>query len=171
MSSKKKIKEVPLYEFQPLYLVENFSEVELKREYNRLSKLANKRIEALERSRFKEHTYYQRFKGYVGKDGLSKVNLAKAITELKKFEYSPLLSVRKLYETRRKTIATLRAEGYTFVNVRNYQKFTEFMEYAQEKVKNRLWDSEKIVKFYYENRRVNNETLQKRFREWVSTQE
>ena len=168
---RKKIKEIPLYDFQPSYLEANFSEAELKREYNRLSKLATRRIEALERSRFKEHTYYQRFKGYLGKEGLSKANLAKAITELKKFEYSPLLSVRKLYETRRKTIESLHEEGYTFVNVKNYQKFTEFMEYAKEKVKDRLWDSEKIVKFYYENRRVDKETLQTRFREWETTQE
>lgn len=171
MSRKNKIREIPLYDFQPAYLQENFSEQELKREYNRLSKLANLRIEALERSRFKEHTYYKRFKKYLGMEQVSKSNLSKAIVELKKFEYSPLLSVRKMYETRRKTIESLHSEGYTFVNVRNYQKFVEFMEYSKEKTKDRLWDSERLVKFYYENRKVDEDMLQRRFLKWMKEQE
>ena len=166
-----KIREIPLYDFQPAYLTANFSEEELKIEYKRLEKYASARIEALERSKFKEHPYYQRFRRYLKRNDLSIDKLAKAVVELKKFEYSPLLSVKRLYELRRRTIEKLHEEGYTFVNTRNFQKFSEFMEYAKEKVKDRLWDSERLVKFYYEHRRVDKDTLKERFDEWEKSQE
>ena len=165
-----KIKEVPLYDFQPGYLETHFTEATLRREYKRLETLAKKRIAAIERSKFKDHSYYQRFKPLLGKERMKPENLAKAVVELKKFEYSPLLSVKKLYETRRKTIARLHEEGYTFINSKNYQSFAEFMEYATEKVKDRLWDSERIVKFYYEHRKVSNKELKKEFDQWQQNQ-
>lgn len=167
---KRKIGELPLYDFQPEYLLYNYTEAELRREYRRLSKYANERIKAIERSAFKESSYYKRFKGYLNKEASRPEKLAKAIVELKKFEYSPLLSVRRLYEVRRKTIASLHEEGYNFVNAKNYLQFAEFMEYAKEKVKDQLWDSERIVKFYYEHRKVDEDTLREEFNKWKKEQ-
>lgn len=167
---KKKIREVPLYDFQPEYLLDNFTEKELRQEYKRLSKYANERIKAIERSAFKESSYYKRFKGYLNRETSEPKKLAKAIVELKRFEYSPLLSVRRLYEVRRKTIASLHEEGYNFVNAKNYQQFAEFMEYAKEKVKDQLWDSERLVRFYYEHRRVDEGTLKEEFNKWKKEQ-
>ena len=103
---------------------------ELSAEYNRLRKIALKRLDALSRSEFKEGQTYKKNAGLYNKTAreMSRSELIDALTAVGHFVGAKGGSLRGLQRIRAKAISTLHEHGYTFVNRANFKAFTDFME-------------------------------------------
>ncbi|MBQ0167460.1 MAG: hypothetical protein KBT02_10185 [Treponema sp.] len=101
----------------------------IRKEYSRLRKIANKRVEALGRSEFRTSETYRR---NVGKyKPLAELTLGETRALL--YDASRMISastggVRGLRKQRAEAINTLQSHGYDFINRTNYQAFGQFME-------------------------------------------
>ena len=133
-----KLKLGKLYIYNRAYLKFKDTE-ELAAEYNRLRKIANKRLEVLSRSEFSTSQTYLRNRGKYNKTAreMSKTELLDALSAVAHFVASKTGSLRGLQSARKKAIERLRhpidpvtgepTEGYTFINKDNFQLFCQFM--------------------------------------------
>ena len=85
---------------------------------------------------------------------LTEVQLRARTSELAKFLQNKTSSVSGMNTARRKAVETLgkrypKLKGK--ITVKNWCAFAEFMEYARELHQNRMYDSERVAKFYAEN--------------------
>lgn len=136
------------YVYNPQFL-KSFDIGELKDEYNRLRKIANKRLAALSRSEFADSQTYLKNRGKYNKTAtqMSRRELLDALSAVGHFVAAKTGSVRGLQAARNKAIESLRkprdpetgerltdpetgepVQGYTFINKSNFKLFTQFME-------------------------------------------
>lgn len=118
------------YMYTPSYL-DAFSDNELAEEYNRLRKIANKRLEALGRSEFATSQTYLVNKGQYEKTAsqmASRSELLRKLSAVGQMVGAKTGSVRGLQRQRADSVATLRESGYTFVTKKNFHLFLQFME-------------------------------------------
>lgn len=136
-----------LYIYNRSFL-QNFGTDELAAEYNRLRKVANKRLEAFSRSEFSESQVYKRNRGKYAKTAkqMSRSELMDAVAAVGHFVGAKTGSVRGMQSARKKAIESLHhprdpvtgermvdedgepVKGYTFINKENFKLFTQFME-------------------------------------------
>lgn len=148
---------------------------EIRAEYSRLRKIANRRIEALGRSKFKtSQAYIQNVNKYVALDKIkNERDLMYRLHDLANFVTSKSGSVTGQYEIRRKTLETLHERGITFVNAKNLEAFGEFMEEARTKLYSRIYGSERIKDMFgiAEKKGINPQELFKDFAYWMQNRE
>ena len=134
-----KLKLGEVYQYNRVFL-QNIGTDELMEEYNRLRKIANKRLEVLSRSEFSGSQTYIRNRGKYEKTALqmNRSELMDALAAVGHFVGAKTGSLRGLQGARKKAIESLRhpidpvtgeqREGYTFINKENFSLFTQFME-------------------------------------------
>jgi hypothetical protein len=111
---------------------EVMTEAEARREYSRLRSIARKRLERFEGTEWTDTDVYKynkdRYKPISEMRNYSE--LAHLLGDVARFlsNDSHPNSVSELESRRAQTIRTLHENGYTFVNKKNYNEYTDFME-------------------------------------------
>lgn len=154
-----------------LTLTDVLSEAEIRKEYSRLRKIANQRLDALLRSDFKDTQIVKNNAGkYVPlKEIDSHRDLIHKLSDVARFIESSRGSVRGLQKERRETLQTLHERGYTGINKKNYQQFTQFMDYLLTAYKNHMYDSKRVIDFFTEatsKGKKSNKEIMRMFRRW-----
>ena len=153
----------------------SLTEKEIRSEYSRLRKIANKRLEALGRSKFnKSQTYLKNVGKYVTLDKIkNERQLIYKLQDLAKFVTSKRGSVTGQYEIRRKTLETLHERGITFVTDKNLDAFGEFMEEARSRKYDEIYGSERLKDMFgfAEKKGMNPMELFNDFDYWVKNRE
>lgn len=116
-----------IYDYFPEVARNKLTKREARKEYNRLRKIANRRLEALKRNYPKSEVarrYRQGFKPL--QEFESSTRLYKKLYELARFMDMKTASVTGQRAARKAQLETLREHGYTFVNKGNLDEFNEF---------------------------------------------
>lgn len=122
---------------------------EMRTEYGRLSRLANKRIEALGRSEFAAGKVYQRYKeGFDKLKNISNDAIRFELSEVARFLENKVNSVSGQKEIKKKAIERLHDRGFKFVNSKNYLQFTEWMDALVDKYKAIGYDSDQVLEMF-----------------------
>ena len=104
---------------------------ELKREYSRLRREAEDRLRKLGRSEFADSQAYRQNAGKfqrLKEIGDDRRKLERLLIDAERFVMSKRSSASGQREIRREAIQSLRANGYTWVNTRNFNDFVEYMD-------------------------------------------
>lgn len=152
------------------YRLEQIDERALKKEYSRLREIANRRLNRLQASEYKETDIAKEYAG--GFAILAEVeDLPRELTKLARFVASERTSVTGLKRIDRQTVETLQEHGYDFVNTKNVRQFGAFMEEMRQAGLSKLYSSEFIATWWSErdaSKRDNVGNLKREFEEYVS---
>ena len=167
------------YDFENYYVDAlksgTLTEKEMRSEYSRLRKIANKRLSALGRSRFSNSQAYLLNVGkYVTLDKIkSERDLMYRLQDLAKFVTAKSGSVSGQYEMRRNALESLRERGLHFVNEKNFELFGQFMEEARIRGYARIYGSERVSELFgtASKKGINPEELFKDFGYWMTNRQ
>lgn len=139
-----------LGDYYPSAARQVFTEAEARKEYARLRKIANRRLEALERN-YPKSQMARMFKGgfpAAGKDAGQRIY--SRLFDVARYMQSALGSVSGERAYRKKMIARLHEAGYTGINAKNFDDFTMFMEEVKQHMSEREFaaKSEQIVELF-----------------------
>lgn len=139
-----------LGDYYPSAARQVFTEAEARKEYARLRKIANRRLEALERN-YPQSQMARMFKGgfpAAGKDAGQRIY--SRLFDVARYMQSALGSVSGERAYRKKMIESLHEAGYTGVNAKNFDKFTMFVEEVKQHMTEREWSekSEQVVELF-----------------------
>ena len=114
-------------------LVETHTRTELYREYTRMRTEANKRLERLGKSAYRNtQIYLQNREGFRGGSRLNKSELARGMADMARFLGRKASTVEGAREIKRKAIETFREDwGFDWVNWRNYDQWVDFLDKAK----------------------------------------
>lgn len=148
------------------------SDEQMRSEYDRLRKWANRSLERIAQSEFADQNFYKQYYGKFEQSAseLSERDLIYKLSDVAHYAASSRATYTGAREAQRKAVRTLKSRGYTFVTYRNYGDFARFMELVKAAYGDRLYDSERVVEFYEENkqsREVDNQTLLEDFSVWM----
>lgn len=156
-------------EYYP-YRLEQIDERALRKEYTRLRKIANKRLNRLQASDYKETDLAKEYAG--GFALLADVkDLPRELTQLARFVASERSSVTGLKRIDKQTVETLQEHGYTFVNAKNVRQFGAFMEEMRQAGLSKLYSSEFLANWWSEkgvSKRDNAKELKLEFEKYVN---
>lgn len=132
-------------------------ESELRKEYSRLRKIAQKRLARFVGTEWEKSEVFKRNYGKypVLADIKSPTQLRYELAALARFINAKTSSVSGLRQQRAKAIEALRDKGYTFVNRKNYWQFGEFMDYYKTSKLNQIYDSEAALTVFQMTERFN----------------
>lgn len=152
------------------YRLEQIDERALRKEYTRLRKIANKRLNRLQASEYKETDLAKEYAG--GFALLADVeDLPRELTMLARFVASEKSSITGLKRIEKQSISTLQQHGYTFVNTNNVRQFGAFMEEMRQAGLSKLYSSEFIATWWSErdaSKRDNVSKLKREFEKYVN---
>lgn len=147
-------------------------EAEARKEYQRLRRIAQKRLARFEGTQYEDTEVYKNraikhpFKPSSSiKDVRS---LQAALSDIRGFLDSERSTISGLKRIDKNTVSTLHANGYTFVNIGNIKAFGEFMEAARIKAGRRMFASDRVAELYdaAERKKIPPEQLLKDFEYW-----
>lgn len=147
-------------------------EAEARKEYQRLRRIAQKRLARFKGTQYEDTEVYKNraikhpFKPSSAiKDVRS---LQAALSDVRGFLDSERSTITGLKRIDKRTVATLQANGYTFVNMGNIKAFGEFMEAARIKAGRRMFASDRVAELYdaAERKKIPPEQLLKDFEYW-----
>lgn len=174
MAQKKARLRWDLQQYMPAFSV-NMDVRELRKEYTRLRKIAQKRLERFVGTEWERSEVFKKNYGQYPKlaDIPSEARLRYELASLARFINAETSSVSGLREQRRKTIEALRDKGYTFVNKKNYWQFGEFMDYYKTSKLNQIYDSEAALNVFQMTERFNipERELSRNFETYLSKAE
>jgi len=147
-----------------------FTPSEALAEYNRLRKIANRRLEALQR-RYPGSSLAREYKGgfpAAGKEDSRRIY--QRLYQAARFTELKLGSVTGMREYRRRSIETLHERGYDFVNERNFDRFTDFMEEVKTHDTYSSFSSEEVVELFEEAEEsgADPQEIAQRFEEYLN---
>lgn len=152
------------------YRLEQLDERALRKEYSRLREIANRRLNRLQASEYKETDLAKEYAG--GFAILAEVeDLPRELTALARFVASERTSVTGLKRIEKQTISTLQQHGYTFVNAGNVGQFGAFMEEMRQAGYSKLYSSEFLANWWSEkgrSKRDNVDKLKQEFDNYVA---
>ena len=152
------------------YKLEQLDERALKKEYSRLREIANRRLNRLQASEYKETDLAKEYAG--GFAILADVeDLPRELTKLARFVASERTSVTGLKRIEKQTVETLKEHGYDFVNTKNVRQFGAFMEEMRQAGLSKLYSSEFIATWWSErdaSKRDNVGNLKREFEKYVN---
>lgn len=132
------------------------SEKEMRKEYAHLRSVALKRVKRLDKSRFSDSDFLERYRNTFSKPAsqISENDLAYGLSDLYKFISSDLSTIRgqKRYESKR--IKGLRESGYNFIDEHNLKDFGNFMEDWRQSNESLVYGSETAATLYDEFTRL-----------------
>lgn len=156
-------------EYYP-YRLEQIDERALRKEYTRLRKIANKRLNRLQASEYKETDLAKEYAG--GFALLADVkDLPRELTQLARFVASERSSVTGLKRIDKQTVETLQEHGYSFVNTKNVRQFGAFMEEMRQAGLSKLYSSEFLANWWSEkgvSKKDNVKELKEEFEKYVN---
>lgn len=140
---------------------------DVRGEYERLQKIAERRIRNFERSGLTDTDIYKSAK-YLFGERAEPENMAAAIPDLAHFLTSQESTVTGWRKVRAQRIRTLRDEGLTFVSSKNFEQFADFMEYARSAhIADLFYKSQKDPKTMETGeKRLDVKALKQLFKEW-----
>ena len=147
-------------------------EAEARKEYQRLRRIAQKRLARFVGTQYEDSGIYKNraikhpFKASSElKDARS---LQAALSDVRGFLDSERSTISGLKRIDKKTVSTLQADGYTFVNMGNIKAFGEFMEAARIKAGRRMFASDRVAELYdaAERKKIPPEQFLKDFEYW-----
>lgn len=155
-----------LREIQPL------TEKEMRQEYARLRRIANKRLANIGKSEFKDTKTYQYNAGKFDKPSskLSYPELVYKLSDVARFLTQKTSTLTGLKEHRKKSLESLHEHGYTFVNESNFKAFTEFMDEWRTRKLSQTYDSERVAELFEiaEEKMIDPNELFENFDTWYN---
>lgn len=132
----------------PLEILNSMTEKQIRKEYSRLRKVANRRIKTLEKSEWGKHS--KTWRDYAGEfpsgRGKSKAEIAHRLSSAYYFLSLKTGTVTGLREIRDKFLETMHEDSnYSWLNKDNYWYFTEFMDEVQAYYDTVSYDSDRAV--------------------------
>lgn len=164
-----------LYYYSTLKIAQPLSEQEAKKEYSRLRSIARKRLERFEGTEWTDTQIYK-----YNKNNFPTIANIKNIDELyrrldmiARFLSSKRGSVSGLKQERKANIETLHEHKYSFVNVKNFRKFADFMEATRMEAQKFLYDSNRVAELFRvgEKKKIDPTELEKDFASWMNNLE
>lgn len=127
-----------------------FTEKEARKEYTRMRRIANKRIMSLMRNYPDSKLARQYQAGFPSVRGVPAGRVYGRLYEVSKFLGLKLSSVSGMREYRKKAIASMREAGYDFINEKNFDRFTDYMDEVRSHSSERevQYQSESIVELF-----------------------
>ena len=147
-------------------------EAEARKEYQRLRRIAQKRLARFVGTQYKDtDTYKNRAikKPFKPSSELKSVrDLQAALSDVRGFLDSERSTISGMKRIDRKTIATLHKDGYTFVNMSNIKQFGDFMEAARLQAAKKMQGSDRVAEMYDAaiRKKIPPEELLKEFDYW-----
>lgn len=147
-------------------------EAEARKEYRRLRRIAQKRLARFEGTQYEETDIYKNRAikhPFKPSSELKDVrSLQAALSDVRGFLDSERSTITGLKRIDKRTVATLQANGYNFVNMSNIKAFGEFMEAARIKAGRRMFASDRVAELYdaAERKKIPPEQLLKDFEYW-----
>lgn len=156
-----------------------FTEAEARKEYRRLARLANARIETLERRGMGDAAVLKKFpREFKSAAGRSEGDVRKKLEEVAHFVGLKTTSYRGARAAQRKQLEALKAQDeengtnvYGFLNMNNIGAFGRFMEAAKKHAASKKsFDSERVVEDFaeaWEDGEINPDWTQEAFDEYM----
>lgn len=145
-------------------------EASARREYQRLRRVAEKRLNRMGTSEFSDTDVYRRNAGKFTPLSQVKSNreLGRLLYEVRAFLDARRSSVSGQRAIIRDTLHTLHEHGYTFVNKSNLKAFGDFMEAARAAAGGTLYASDRVAEMYdaAERKGIDPAELMKNFDFW-----
>ena len=142
------------YQLSSYYGFHPLSDREMRFEYERMSRRANRYLERIKRSEFGKDQFYKQFYGQFEQPAgeLAERDLAYKLRELARFLSSDRATYTEARQARREAVKSMKEAGYTWVTYRNYGDFSQFMGLVKTAYGEHLYDSKRIVEYYEENK-------------------
>lgn len=120
------------------------SEKELRKEYARLKRSANRRLENLERNALGTWGSNR----FASSRNMSKDWVAASLLEVSRFLRDPRHTVRGEREHRKSVIDALKERGIDYVNNDNFNEFTDFMNSLRDQYSEKIFDSSDALEVF-----------------------
>lgn len=152
-----------------------FSPREARAEYARLRREANRRLEVLSRSEFKNLPGVTRAAG--GFEALpreaSESTIRKQLYDVARFLNLRTSSFQGARKARREFVETMQERGYDFINESNAAEFGKFMGAVQKHKEAKGYDSDQIADLFRQakEKRIDPKTLADDFEFWLEHSE
>lgn len=150
--------------YYPYYLVNNFSERDLRREYTRLRDIASKRIKRLEKAGFANTQLVNIATG--GSGSIARLSdlpdiesISRELTKVARFLSNRASTVSGIKRIKQKTLRTLSEHGFDFVNEANIDDFGEFMDRVRAAGYDKILPSDQIAEFFGERNVVSQSDI------------
>lgn len=142
------------YQLSTYYGLHPLDEGQMRKEYEKLSRKANRYLERISQSEFGQEQFYRQFYGQFDKPAaeLSERELAYKLRDLSRYLASDKATFTGARSARRQAVRTMKEAGYDWVNYKNYGSFAEFMQLIKTSYGEHLYDSKRIVEYYQENK-------------------
>ena len=163
------------YIVSSLELADVLTNKEMRAEYSRLRSIAQKRLANLRRAGYTDDNFYRyNAERYVPlADIKNEKQLMQKLSDIANFLSSTKSSVRERRRKERDILETLHEHGLTFVTRKNMKEFGEFMEAFRQQKLDSFYSSDQAADLYglAMEKRINPESLQKNFEEFIDEQE
>lgn len=122
----------------------------LKKEYQRLRKVANERLRKLKKAGYDNSEIYRRFRTAFPAYSKVKTNTALGIhlADIRHFLGLKSSTVGGIHQMEAKTIQRLHESGYTFINKENLKAFGAFMDAVRAKFSGLIYGSDQVVDLF-----------------------
>lgn len=154
--------------YNPQFLVKNYSQSKIRREYSRIRAIAVKRLSRLAKAGFGETSVYK-YNVYNTKklSELTEKQIPSALSQIARFIVNPLSTVTGQKAQRKQKIEKLQSYGYD-VNEKNFQSFVDFMDLLSQQAIDLQYDSEVVVELWESTRdKVSPEEIAKDLDSWL----
>lgn len=132
------------------------SRSQMAKEYNRLRKIANERLQKFDGTEWTKTQVYKSNKGKYDQNirEMNKVELAESLSQVSKFLRKKTSTVEGLKKQRNRSLKSLRENSEGRINIRkaDFIEFGEFMDDYREQEIDKLYDSERVALLYQETR-------------------
>lgn len=122
----------------------------MKKEYQRLRKVANERLRKLEKAGYADSGIYNRFKSKFPAYTNIKTNTALGIhlADVRHFLGLKTSTVGGIHQVESQTIQRLHESGYMFINKGNLKAFGAFMDAVRSKYNGLIYGSDQVADLY-----------------------
>lgn len=123
---------------------------DMKKEYQRLRKVANERLRKLEKAGYADSDIYMRFKSSFPAYTDIKTNTALGIhmADVRHFLGLKTSTVGGMHKVESNTIQRLHKSGYTFINTDNLKAFGAFMDAVRAKFGGLIYGSDQVADLF-----------------------
>ena len=160
-----------MYNYMLASQAEVFTPQEARAEYARLRKIANRRLERLGASEFKNERAYKNWSsGFEAlPPGIPERDIRKALFDVARYLNLKTSSISGARKAREKFVATMKKRGYGFINMANAEQFGDFMKEVKKHEEYSGYDSKRVVALYHtaKQKRVDPESLAQDLKYWM----
>lgn len=145
------------YAYNPAFIADKYEEdlglidrAAIRADYSSMRKLANQRLKRFEGTQWEKSAIYKFNKNRFKR--LDRVKnpeeLAHLLVEVKEFLENPLSTVTGQQRRIKDTVSTLKEQGFTFVNTKNFSDFAMFMDRMRALNLSSIYDSEQSAEVW-----------------------